>query len=96
VLTPPRAPWNSARLNLSTKSQGNSERHFAIRNLHCFRVTGLKLWIDNQNKPVSPSTILELPKGTHAFTFLIEPDRREGLRAQFEEVSESAARFQFK
>jgi putative heme-binding domain-containing protein len=59
-------------------------------------VADLKLWIDNESKPVSASTVLDLPKGTHAFTFLVGSTRREGLRAQFEEVSESSARFQIK
>jgi hypothetical protein len=45
-------------------------------------VTGLKLWIDNQTKPVAASTILELPKSTHAFTFLIDSARREGFQVK--------------
>jgi putative heme-binding domain-containing protein len=56
-------------------------------------VEGLKLWIDNQTQPVDAATVLDLAKGTHAFTFLIDGHRREGLRAQFDETAESPARF---
>ena len=59
-------------------------------------VKGLKLWIDNDSKPLKPAQVLDLQKGTHAFTFLIDDKRHEGLRAQFDEVSESPARFQIK
>ncbi|MGZ4962834.1 MAG: PVC-type heme-binding CxxCH protein [Limisphaerales bacterium] len=57
---------------------------------------GLQLWVDNESKPLNTATILDLQKGTHAFTFFIDGQRHEGLRAQFDEVSESSARFHIK
>jgi putative heme-binding domain-containing protein len=59
-------------------------------------VEGLRLWIDNESKPVTAATILDLKKGTHSFTFFVDEQRHEGLRAQFDEVSDSSARFQIK
>ena len=56
-------------------------------------VKGLKLWVDNETKPLKAATILDLQKGTHAFTFLIDGQRREGLRAQFDEVPNASAQF---
>lgn len=57
---------------------------------------GLKLWVDNESKPLKSSTILNLQKGTHAFTFVVNGERRDGLRVQFDEASESAAQFHIK
>lgn len=57
---------------------------------------GLKLWVDNDTMPTKTAQVLRLTQGTHTFTFLVDSQRHEGLRAQFNEVSEAPAQFHIK
>jgi putative heme-binding domain-containing protein len=56
---------------------------------------GLSLWVDSASVELEKNPVLNLPKGTHYVTFVVDAKKRAtGLRVELEEVPGSPARFQ--
>ncbi len=62
--------------------------------LHLNATDGLTLKVDGQSQVIESVSTLTLPNGIHTLSFSVEAEHRaEGLRAEFEEIPGSSARF---
>ena len=67
-----------------------------IAKLKLNETSGMQVWLDNDQLPLTTEIELNLKKGTHTLTFLLSnKNRQEGLRCELVDVAGSTAKAQF-